>query len=489
MYERGGTGDQACTDAVRGEAYFARIRADEYGYLDEPAPGDRASAARGTAHIYLDHTGSGLPARRQLRLHAARMTGAAWGNPHTDSPASAPSTALVEEARRRILAYAGADPADYTVVFTANATTACRLVGEAYPFRRRHGDLLLTLDNHNSVNGLREFARARHGRTTYVPLSGPDLRLDEERLAAALAERRRGLFAFPAQSNFSGVRHPLEWIGRAQEQGWQVLLDAAAYAPTSRLELSRFRPEFTVLSWYKVFGYPTGVGCLIARHDALAALRRPWFSGGTIQVVSAHAQWHRMAEGPAAFEDGTVNFHAIPEIITGLDWIEEVGVDAIRAHVERLTARLLARLTELRHDTGQPLVRLYGPDTTHRRGGTVALNVLDEAGRLVDERLIARDSAAAGISLRAGCFCNPGAGEAAFAIGAAQLARTGRHHHGLDTIDAYLDHLGLPTGGAVRVSLGLSSTAGDVDAFVDFLRTAYRNRTPDAQGLTARLTC
>lgn len=487
MDERAGTSGERCPDEARDEAYFERIRGEEYGYLDEPVPG--TDTPHGTTHTYLDYTGSGLPARRQLRLHAARMTGAAWGNPHTESPASTPSTALVEQARRRILAFVGADPADYTVVFTANATTALRLVGEAYPFRRRHGELLLTLDNHNSVNGLREFARARHARTTYVPLSGPGLRLDEERLATALAAHRRGLFAFPAQSNFTGVRHPLEWIGRAQDHGWQVLLDAAALAPTSRLELGRFRPEFTALSWYKVFGYPTGVGCLIARRDALAGLRRPWFSGGTIQVAGASAQWHRMAEGPAAFEDGTVNFHAIPEIITGLDWIEEVGLDAVRAHVERLTGRLLARLTELRHDTGQPLVRLYGPDTTHRRGGTVALNVVDAAGRLVDERLVARDSAAAGISLRAGCFCNPGAGEAAFAVGAAALQRMGRRHHGPDTVDAYLDRLGLPTGGAVRVSLGLASTTGDVDAFVDFLTAAYRNRTPEPVGLRARQTC
>ncbi|MFE7129684.1 aminotransferase class V-fold PLP-dependent enzyme [Streptomyces sp. NPDC057638] len=462
-------------DVAAADTDFARVRALEYGYLDE------------TRQIYLDHTGAALPAQRQLHAQTERLTRGVFGNPHTDSPASARTTALVEEARRRVLDFAGADPAEFTVVFTANATAACRLVGEAYPFRRRRAELLLTLDNHNSVNGLRAFARARSTPTTYVPLTGPEMRVGDEDLLRAL-RARRGLFAYPAQSNFSGVQHPLEWIPAAQEAGWHVLLDAAAYAPTNALRLSRWPADFTVLSWYKVFGYPTGVGVLIARTSALRLLRRPWFSGGTIQVVSAQGQWHRMAEGPAAFEDGTVDFHAIPEVTTGLDWIESLGMGAIHDHVTRLTGRLLAGLLALRHSDGSPLVRLYGPRTTHRRGGTVALNVLDADGRVVDERIVARDSSAARISLRTGCFCNPGAGEAAFEISRRALRRTGRDAT-VTSIDEYLPRLGLSSGGAVRVSLGLSSSPGDVDALLRFLAGTYRDQLPYADDLSPRLTC
>ncbi|MFI1014799.1 aminotransferase class V-fold PLP-dependent enzyme [Streptomyces sp. NPDC020965] len=465
-------------DGTGAEPDFARLRTREYGYLDD------------TRHVYLDHTGAGLPARRQLSAQTARLTEGVYGNPHTESPASAPTTALVEEARRRVLDFAGADPAVFTVVFTANATAACRLVGEAYPFRRRHAELLLTLDNHNSVNGLREFARARSAPTTYIPLTGPELRIDEADMSHALRGRRggRGLFAFPAQSNFTGVQHSLEWIPAAQEAGWHVLLDAAAFAPTNPLRLDRWPADFTVLSWYKVFGYPTGVGCLIARTTSLALLRRPWFSGGTIQVVSAQAQWHRLAEGAAAFEDGTVNFHAIPEVCTGLDWVESIGIEAIHTHVTRLTDRLLAGLRGLRHSDGRPLVRLYGPRTTHRRGGTVALNVLDARGAVVDERIVARDSTAARISLRTGCFCNPGTGEAAFGIDRRALRRTGRDR-GIRSIDDYLSRLALPSGGAVRVSLGLPSNTDDVDALIRFLKDTYRDRVPPAGGFSPRLTC
>src|SRR5204863_2143767 len=108
-----------------------------------------------------------------------------------------------------------------------------------------------------------------------------DLRVAAEAVAAAVG-RGRGLFAYPAQSNFSGVQHPLGWVDLTQAAGYDVLLDAAAFVPGNPLDLSAVRPEFVTVSFYKMFGFPTGVGCLLARRDALARLRRPWFSGGTI---------------------------------------------------------------------------------------------------------------------------------------------------------------------------------------------------------------
>jgi molybdenum cofactor sulfurtransferase len=193
------------------------------------------------------------------------------------------------------------DPAEYVAFFTSNASGALKLVGESYPFSP--GDqYLLTFDNHNSVNGIREFAHAKGAEVNYLPVVLPDMRIDETMLDEALAKARPGgdnLFAFPAQSNFSAVKHPLEWIGKAHAAGWDVLLDAAAFAPTNRLDLSRFKPDFVPLSFYKIFGYPTGLGALIARRQALTKLRRPWFAGGTITVASVQGDKFYMAEAPS----------------------------------------------------------------------------------------------------------------------------------------------------------------------------------------------
>src|SRR5205807_8418562 len=113
----------------------------------------------------------------------------------------------------------------------------------------------------------------------------------------------------PAQSNFSGVQHPLDWIEVAHRYGWDVLLDAASFTPTNRLDLSRWQPDFVVQSFYKMFGYPTGVGCLVARKAALAKLRRPWFAGGTITVSSIIAanMLERKEEGEVTNEQYTCN--------------------------------------------------------------------------------------------------------------------------------------------------------------------------------------
>ena len=80
------------------------------------------------------------------------------------------------------------------------------------------------------------------------------------RVGAATAAAAPRLFAYPAQSNFSGVRHPLSLVASAQQLGYTALLDAAAFVPTSRLDLRRVRPDFVTMSFYKLFGIPTGIG-------------------------------------------------------------------------------------------------------------------------------------------------------------------------------------------------------------------------------------
>jgi selenocysteine lyase/cysteine desulfurase len=435
---------------------FDELRRTEFARLD---------AGR---HVYLDYTGAGLYSESHIEEHLKLLRDHVFGNPHSANPTSAETTALVEQARAAVLAFFRASPEEYIVVFTPNATGALRLVGEAYPFRP--GDrFLLTFDNHNSVNGIREFARARGAETTYVPSAAPDLRVDERVLPRYLTDvggDHNNLFAFPAQSNFSGVQHPLAWIEQAHDHGWDVLLDAAAYVPTNRLDLSRWHPNFVALSFYKMFGWPTGVGALIARRDALNKLERPWFSGGTIVAAFVQREWYESAPGAAHFEDGTVNFLNLPAIEIGLRFLERVGIERIHTQTRILTAELISVLSTLKHADGSPAARIYGPTTLDDRGATIAFNFLHPDGGVVDERYVDRVARRHSISLRTGCFCNPGAGEVAFTISRETLVG-GEFGHGM-SLDDYVDAIGLPSGGAVRVSLGLPSNQADVDRFAEF---------------------
>jgi selenocysteine lyase/cysteine desulfurase len=437
------------------------LRATEYARLDAGG------------HIYLDYTGGGLYADSQLRRHTRLLTEHVFGNPHSTNPTSQAATRLVEHAREYVLKFFNADPDEYLAIFTANASGALKLVGESYPFS--DGRYLLTFDNHNSVNGIREFAHARGAEVTYIPVALPDMRVDASQLTRELARPSRSghnLFAFPAQSNFSSVQHPLEWIEEAHQHGWDVLLDAAAFVPTSQLDLSQVKPDFVPISFYKMFGYPTGLGALIARKEALAKLHRPWFAGGTITVASVQGDKFYMADGASAFEDGTIDYLNIPAIEIGLKHIESIGYDVIHERVRALTGWLLDNLTQLKHSNGAALVRVYGPTTSEGRGGAVTVNFYDRDGQLIHHHLVEQQANESSISLRTGCFCNPGAGEVAMGVSRVELdvcfTRPG-HEARLSQDDFRLCFDGKSMGG-VRISVGMVTNFRDVQGFLAFAK-------------------
>src|SRR6202158_3470957 len=184
----------------------------------------------------------------------------------------------------------------------------------------------------------------------------PALRFDIARLDTLLDEAdpaHANLFAYPAQSNFSGVKHPLEIVAKAQSKGWSVLLDAAAFVPTSGLDLTAVQPDFMTLSFYKMFGHPTGVGALFVRRSALASLKRPWFAGGTVNFASVQGQAHMLSPNEAAFEDGTLTYLSIPAVEIGLRHLQAIGIDIIAERVRCLTGCLLDEVLALRHSNGR----------------------------------------------------------------------------------------------------------------------------------------
>lgn len=438
------------------------LRASEYGRLDAQK------------HVYLDYTGGGLYAEAQLRAHMDLLRTHVFGNPHSSNPSSLAMTELVEHTRKAILEFFNADPDEYSAVFTLNASGALKLVGESYPFAP-NDRYVLTFDNHNSVNGIREFARHKGALVTYVPVILPDMRVDTDALLEELERPNpsgNNLFAFPAQSNFSGVQHPLEFIEWAHTRGWDVLLDAAAFTPTNRLDLSKHKPDFVSQSFYKIFGYPTGVGALIAKRTALKKLHRPWFAGGTITVASVQGDKFYMSEGEAAFEDGTLNYLTIPAVEIGLKHIQAVGYEMIHDRVITLTEYLLGELNEMRHGSGATLARVYGPTDTTMRGGTITLNFYDAAGKAMDHREIERRANGRNISLRTGCFCNPGGGEVALGITGTELSQCFRQPQYATrfTVDDFRMCIDGKSNGAVRVSLGMVSNEQDADTFLDFAR-------------------
>jgi selenocysteine lyase/cysteine desulfurase len=197
---------------------------------------------------------------------------------------------------------------------------------------------------------------------------------------------------------------------------------------------------------------------------------------------------HRLLEGTAeAFEDGTLNYLGLPAVEIGLRHIQSIGIDTIHERVMCLTGWLIAQLLGLRHRNGRPAIELYGPPTCQGRGGTIAFNFLDPTGERVDERVVGARLPAFRLSLRTGCFCNPGTAELLFGLQERRLKQT-FSGDGDATFDQFLAMMGMPTGGSVRVSLGLASNFRDVYRFVQFART-FLNEFPETSTLPPRPHC
>ena len=432
------------------------VRSSEFRRLDEQK------------HIYLDYTGGNLYAASQVQQHAALLLNQVFGNPHSTNPTSRLSSQLIDEARQTIINHFKAY--DYQLVFTANASQALKIIGEGYPFEE-NGHFLLLFDNHNSVNGIREYSRMKGAAHTYSPVNIEDLRINEPMLTeylSAFPDKQNKLFAMPAQSNVSGVKHDLKWVELAQQQGWDVLLDAAAYVPSNTLDLSEVQPEFVSMSFYKIFGYPTGLGALLIKKSVFNKLHKNWFAGGTVKFVSVSSDNFFLAENYERFEDGTLNYLGIPALTIGFNFINRIGMEVINRRVTLLTAWLLEQLLALQHSNGEPLVHVFGPRDITDRGATIIFNVFGKDGQPLPYWEVEAAANATNISLRTGCFCNPGIDEINNCLSSEELAGYFSSHSGGDFADMIVA-LGRMRG-AIRISLGLASNFSDVYRFIIFLK-------------------
>ncbi len=423
---------------------------------------------------YLDYIGAGLAPESLLAHNYRVLSGTIFGNPHTGSK---PAEQFYAQARAAIYRFFRCDPAQYEIIFTPNASAAIRLVAESFPFAAG-SELLLAKDNHTSVHGIREYAISRGASVKYIPLTN-DLTLVDSSLQRALDKLdpdRAHLLAFPAQSNASGVIHDLTWIKLAQDRGAMVLCDASAYAPLSGFDGTAYQPDFMPVSFYKIFGYPTGVGCLLAKRSSLQTLTTPAFAGGSVCYFSGpwsptdrilyHDQGRR-------FEVGTPNYAAYHAVAYGFDLVSNIGIDKVRSRATALERWLEAQLQQLRHEikarTG--LCQIYGP-TSGAKGATIMLNLFDCYNSIIPHSQIRDAAAAFGITLRNGCFCNLGT------VQHATYVTAGSEHCELDKKEKIVDCRGfdeevLSKGicGALRLSFGLGSNFRDAYHFYVFARS------------------
>lgn len=197
----------------------------------------------------------------------------------------------------RILEHFSANSNEYSVIFTSGTTASLKLIAESFVYEsgspNESGSFVYLIDNHTSVLGMRQYAH----NTEYFTQSDIIEALSKvPQNNLTKLTNSNSLIAYPAQSNFSGTKYPLWWIKEFQNgalngvknlnsKHWFVLLDAACLVYNDRLDLSEYKPDFVTVSFYKIFGYPTGVGALLVKNSSAWCLQKKYFGGGTVLMA------------------------------------------------------------------------------------------------------------------------------------------------------------------------------------------------------------
>ena len=407
------------------------------------------------------------------------MTSSLLGNPHSASSSSQLSTRRIEDVRLKVLRYFNADPDHFDLVFVANATAGIKLVMEGFRDQEQGFWYGYHKDSHTSLVGVREAAEGKHW------CFGSDKEVEEwidEGVDTLSNDSSLGLFAYPAQSNMNGRRLPLSWTSqlRSSRQGTHVysLLDAAAMVSTSPLDLSNSSeaPDFTVLSFYKIFGFPD-LGALIVRNESASVLqRRSYFGGGTVEIVlCGRENWHIRKDGylHEQLEDGTLPVHSIIALDNALDVHERLfgSLKRVALHTGFLAEQMSNRLAALRHYNGSKVCHIYrDPLSSYRdirtQGPIIAFNFRDSKGEWVSNTEIEKLANIRNIQLRSGGLCNPGGIVSALDLAPWEVKRNfSAGHRCGNEIDAVG---GKPTG-VLRVSLGAMSNMQDLNTFIEFV--------------------
>ncbi|CAG8457127.1 2804_t:CDS:2 [Acaulospora colombiana] len=365
--------------------------------------------------VYLDHSGATTYAKSILTSFHNDLTRNLFGNPHSHNPSSMLTSHRVEQVRLRVLKHFDASPEDYQVIFTQNATAAIKVV---------------------------------------------------------------------AQCNFSGQRFPLSWANQVKRKlntknsKYLVLLDAAAYLTSSTLSLADKdkSPDFVAMSFYKIFGFPTGLGALLVKTELEPMLKKRYFGGGTITAVAYDRQWQKFrSDLSERYEDGTINFLDIISLHHAFTVTERIytSFQYIKPHVTTLITYLDRRMRAFRHWNGMPVCVVHADhdySDNVKQGPVYNFNVRKVDGNWVPYGEIENLASANGIHLRSGGLCNPGCVARWINLSAEEVIRNYQHGK-ICGDDQYIFNNKIT--GAVRISLGAMTTIDDIFKWLHFFETYY----------------
>jgi cysteine desulfurase/selenocysteine lyase len=340
------------------------------------------------------------------------------------------ATNEMEAARDKVRAFIGARSIR-EIIFTKNATESLNLVAHSWGRANlRPGDVvvLTELEHHANIVPWHILKAERGIELRFIRLT-PDGQLDLERLDELVDGAR--LVSFSAMSNVLGTLTPVRRIAdAAHAAGAVVCVDACQYVPHLPTDVDALGADLLAFSGHKMCG-PTGIGVLYGREALLDAM--PPFLGGGEMIMDVRLDGFTPNELPWKFEAGTPPIAEIIGLGAAVDYLDAIGMDAVRRHEVEMAAYTLRTLTERFGDD----LRIYGPSEPSQRGAVFSFSFRDlhphDVSQVLDQQ---------GVCVRAGHHC------------AKPLMRV------------------LGIGATARASLYIYNDESDVDALADALDSA-----------------
>jgi cysteine desulfurase / selenocysteine lyase len=340
------------------------------------------------------------------------------------------ATTLYEGARGTVAAHLGADSRE--LIFVRNATEALNLVAYSWArtnLRSRDRIVVTEMEHHSNVVPWYQVAQEKDADLDWAPIDDEG-RLDLDSLASLL-ERGPRLVCVAHVSNVLGTINPIAEIARmAHDAGALLVVDGAQAGPKLELDMTELGADFYAVTGHKMYG-PTGVGALYGRRELLEDM--PPFIGGGSMIRKVSKELITWADLPAKFEGGTP---AIAEAIgfgAAVAWLDQLGLPAVHAAEQELTAYALERIAEV------PELTVFGPPAGEERGGILSFAIDGVHAHDVSEILDRH-----GVAVRAGHHC-------------AQVL---------------MQRLGVPA--TTRASFAVYNTRDEVDRLIDALADVRR---------------
>jgi cysteine desulfurase / selenocysteine lyase len=319
------------------------------------------------------------------------------------------------------------------IIFTRNTTEAINLVAYSWGTKnigRDNSILISEIEHHSNIVPWQLLARKYHCKLEYVSVD-EDGYLNLSEYHELLNRNRVRLVSISQMSNVLGTIMPINKIIRiAHERGIPVLVDAAQSVPHMKVDVQEMNCDFMAFSAHKMLG-PTGVGVLYVKKEILKGMQ-PFLGGGDMikDVDKYHTYYNDL---PYKFEAGTPNIAGVVGFGASIDYLNNIGMSAIRTHELGLIGYAMKRMKDIQGIT------IYGPLESSAKGGVISFNLGDihphDLATIMDDR---------GIAIRSGHHC------------AQVLMRK------------------LKVSATSRVSFYIYNTKEEIDLFVQALRDARR---------------